>query len=417
MTNVDDMCVAPQDGVPGLDLSALPVVPDSAALDNQAGELSAAGATFRGSVDSTATGWKALAGPYHTPEQPQLLAAFGPVTTVAGDLKESTSAVSSALSDFATACRDIKTRSDSLTGDAEKLSSRIELKGDEWATVPEIVDEQHRLLSELNTIKARFAEAEQDCANRIIGLYGGTRYVSAGDSEAKADGSNVYAVDAGTLDALAAQGDLSWGAPVERAHLGGWLGAGEGVVDGASGFAAGAYALTPFSLAWRPEVRELGLKTPSFSDAWSGVGKSLWNVGMFISPGVWLDRAITGKQDEQDAAGAELAQMGPELIQSDAWRKGEWEYALSRNVFDVEGLLATGGPASGLKMGPFPKDLACASLRWGAPRLWVEKYPAWRSSDNSPRSPSRRLPTRWQASRWPHGRTSSNRDWRVPRTS
>lgn len=373
MTNANDICVAPRGGVPGLDLSALPVVPDPEALDRQAGELSTAGARFRNSVDATAAGWKALAGPYHTPEQPQLLAAFGPAATVAEDVEDGTTAVASALSDFASMCRDVKARCDSLTGDAEKLSSRIELKGDEWATVPEIVDEQHRLLSELNSIKAQFSEAEQDCANRINGLHGGTRYVSADDPLAKADGSNVYAVDGRTLDALAAQGDLPWGAPVERAHLGGWLGAGQGAVDGAWELVAGAYSLTPLSLLWRPEVRDLDLKTANFGEAWTGVGKTLWNLGMFVSPGVWLDRAVTGRQDEQDAAGAELAQIGPELIEADSWAKGEWEFALGRNGFDAVAFLASMGTSSGLKASSLSTRLGLRLGEVGRAAAWGEK--------------------------------------------
>ena len=133
---------------------------------------------------------------------------------MADDLNSSVSMVASALSVFASACRDIKTRSDALRSDSGNLSSRIELKGDEWATAPELVSEQNRLLAELNNIKARFMEAEQDCANKITAQYGGTHYSNINDSQAKPDGSNVHAVDAGTLDALGAQGDLPWGAPV-----------------------------------------------------------------------------------------------------------------------------------------------------------------------------------------------------------
>jgi hypothetical protein len=128
--DANDFCAAPVGGVPGLDLSALPVVPDADALDQQAGELSAAGAKFQSSFSSTATGWNALAGPYQTPEQPQLLATFGPVNTWAQDVQDGTAAVASALTVFAVDCRDAKTRSNALTDAAAQLSSRIELRGD-----------------------------------------------------------------------------------------------------------------------------------------------------------------------------------------------------------------------------------------------------------------------------------------------
>ena len=357
MTTFNDACVAPGGGVPGLDLTALPVVPNPEALDAQAAALSTAGASYQASVEATASGWNALAGPFHTPEQPQLLAAFSPVKTMAEDLKSGVSMVASALSAFASACRDIKTRSDLLRSDAGNLSSRIELKGDEWATVPELVSEQNRLFAELNNIKARFMEAEQECANKITAQYGGTQYVNINDSHAKPDGSNVHAVDAGTLNALAAQGDLPWGAPVDRARHRGWMGAGQGLAESGWELVAGAFSLTPLSLAWKPEIKEMGLTTQNFGDAWSGVGSMLWNVGMFVSPGIWLDRAITGKQEEQDAAAQQLGKVIPDLVQADAWSKGEWEYALTRNSADVGAFVASFGTAGVLKAGSLAERL------------------------------------------------------------
>ena len=58
----------------------------------------------------------------------------------------------------------------------------------------------------------------------------------------------------------------------------------------------------------------------------------LWNMGMFIAPGIWLDRAITGKQEDQDAAAEQSGKVLPDMVQADAWSKGEWEYALTRNI-------------------------------------------------------------------------------------
>ena len=147
---------------------------------------------------------------------------------------------------------------DALRSDSGNLSSRIELKGDEWATAPELVGEQNRLLAELNNIKARFTEAEQDCANKIAAQYGGTHYVNINDSPAKPDGSNVHAVDAGTLDALGAEGELPWGAPVDRAKLHGLVGAGQGLLDSRWEMVGGAYSLTP--LSHRAPVPEMGLE-------------------------------------------------------------------------------------------------------------------------------------------------------------
>ena len=357
MTTFNEICVAPGGGVPGLDLTALPVIPNPEALDAQAAALSTAGAKYEASVQVTASGWNALAGTFDTPEKPQLLAAFSPVTTMADDLNSGVSMVASALSVFASACRDIKTRSDALRSDSGNLSSRIELKGDEWATAPELVSEQNRLLAELNNIKARFMEAEQDCANKITAQYGGTHYVNINDSQAKPDGSNVHAVDAGTLDALGAQGDLPWGAPVDRARLRGLMGAGQGLLDSGWELVGGAYSLTPLSLAWKPEIKELGLTTQNFGDAWSGVGSMLWNVGMFVAPGIWLDRAITGKQEEQDAAAEQLGKVLPDLFQADAWSKGEWEYALTRNSADVGAFVASFGAAGVLKAGSLAERL------------------------------------------------------------
>ncbi|UKA48879.1 DNA/RNA non-specific endonuclease [Arthrobacter sp. FW305-123] len=357
MTTFDEICVAPGGGVPGLDLTALPVIPNPETLDAQAAALSTAGAKYEASVQVTASGWNALAGTFDTPEKPQLLAAFSPVTTMADDLNSGVSMVASALSVFASACRDIKTRSDALRSDSGNLSSRIELKGDEWATAPELVSEQNRLLAELNNIKARFMEAEQDCANKITAQYGGTHYVNINDSQAKPDGSNVHAVDAGTLDALGAQGDLPWGAPVDRARLRGLMGAGQGLLDSGWELVGGAYSLTPLSLAWKPEIKELGLTTQNFGDAWSGVGSMLWNVGMFVAPGIWLDRAITGKQEEQDAAAEQLGKVLPDLFQADAWSKGEWEYALTRNSADVGAFVVSFGTAGVLKAGSLAERL------------------------------------------------------------
>lgn len=345
-------CIAPQGGVPGLDLAALPMVPDPAALDLAAKDLHAAGAGLRHAVTTTATNWHALAVPFHTPELPDLLAAFTPVRVMAGTVNDGTSVVAAALSEFATACQAVKTLSGNLTEDASKLSSRIDLKGDDWGTVPAIVDEQHRLLAELNKIKARFAEAEQDCANKIRGVYGGTRYVSATDAAARADGSNVYAVDAPTLDALGEEGKLPWGAPVERAKLHGWAGAAQGALDTLWETAGTAHSLSWMSAVARPSVPELGLEeTPSGEDTLKGIGKTLWNIGTFISPGVWLDRAITGKQEDQDAAAAELSQALPAMLHAEAWAKGEWEYALTRNTIDLGAALATGGGTTAVRAG------------------------------------------------------------------
>ncbi len=345
-------CIAPQGGVPGLDLAALPVVPDPAALDFAAKDLQSAGAGFREAVATTATNWNSLAVPFHTPELPDLLAAFTPVSVMAGTVDDGTSVVAAALSEFATACQAVKTLSGNLTQDASKLSSRIDLKGDDWATVPAIVDEQHRLLGELNKIKARFAEAEQDCANKIHGVYGGIRFVSATDAAARADGSNVYAVDAPTLDALGEEGKLPWGVPVERAKLHGFAGAAQGVLDTVWETAGTAYSLSWMSSIVRPSVPELGLEqTPSGEDTIKGIGKTLWNIGTFISPGVWLDRAITGKQEDQDAAAAELSQALPAMVHAEAWAKGEWEYALTRNTIDLGTALATGGGTTAVRAG------------------------------------------------------------------
>ena len=352
-------CAAPRGGVPGLDLAALPSVPDPLALDTAADALRDAGRKFRESVATTATGWGALAGAYRTPELPELLVAFTPVNVMADAVNDGTALVASALSEFASACQTVKVHSRNLTEDAEDLSRRIQLKGDDWATVPAIVDEQHRLLSELNKIKARFAEAEQDCANKIHGVYGGSRYVSFNDPAARPDGSNVYAVDASTLDALGQQGKLPWGWSVERAKLRGLAGAGQGVLDAAWEAGGAAYSLTWMSSIVRPSIPELGLEeTPTGEDTAQGVGKTLWNIGTFISPGMWLDRAITGKQEDQDSAGAELSQALPEMVQAEAWSKGEWEYALTRNAIDVGGFMASGGGTAALRAGVLAERLA-----------------------------------------------------------
>ena len=346
------ICIAPRGGVPGLDLAALPVVPDPAGLDFAAKDLQSAGAGFREAVATTATNWNALAVPFRTQELPDLLAAFTPVSVMAVTVDDATSVVAAALSEFATVCQAVKTLSGNLTQDAATLSSRIDLKGDDWATVPAIVDEQHRLLGELNKIKARFAQAEQDCANKIHGVYGGTRYVGATDANARADGSNVYAVDAPTLDALAEEGKLPWGVPVERAKLHGWAGAAQGALDTLWETAGAAYSLSWMSAIARPSVPELGLEqTPSGEDTLKGLGKTLWNIGTFISPGIWLDRAITGKQEDQDAAATELSQALPAMVHAEAWAKGEWEYALTRNTIDLGAALATGGGTTAVRVG------------------------------------------------------------------
>ena len=98
MTTFNEICEAPGGGVPGLDLTALPVIPNPEALDAQAAALSTAGAKYEASVQVTASGWNALAGTFDTPEKPQLLAAFSPVTTMADDLNSGVSMVASALS-------------------------------------------------------------------------------------------------------------------------------------------------------------------------------------------------------------------------------------------------------------------------------------------------------------------------------
>ncbi|MFJ4030073.1 DNA/RNA non-specific endonuclease [Paenarthrobacter sp. NPDC089989] len=359
MANDFGSCVAPRGGVPGLDLSALPVVPDPLALDTAADALKASGNRYRETVADTAAGWGRLAGPFRTPELSELLAVFTPVKATAIAVNDGTSIVAAALSEFASACQTVKTYSRNLTEDAEDLSRRIQLKGDEWATVPAIIDEQHRLLSELNKIKARFAEAEQDCANKIRGVYGGSRYVSANDADARADSSNVYAVDAPTLDALAEQGKLPWGSPIERAKLHGWAGAAQGILDTVWEAGGSAYSLTWMSSIVRPSVPELGLaETPSSDDTLNGIGRTLWNVGTFISPGIWLDRAITGKQEDQDAAAAELSQALPEMVQAESWSKGEWEYALTRNSLDVGAAVASGGGTAALRAAAMMEKLA-----------------------------------------------------------
>ncbi|MFF2844503.1 hypothetical protein [Paenarthrobacter sp. NPDC057981] len=376
------VCVAPQGGVPGVDLTALPVVPDPVALDLAAVDLRAAGGRYREAVSTTVTNWNALAIPFRTPELPELLTVFTPAGVMAGTVTDEASVVAAALSEFAAACQAVKTLSRNLIEDAEALRARIELKGDDWATVPAIVDEQHRLLADLNKIKAGFAEAEQDCANKISGVYGGARYVSTNDADARADGSNVYAVDATTLDALAQEGKLPWGAPVERAKLHGWAGAAQGLLDSVWEAGGAAYSFSWMSALVRPSVPELGLEqTPSGEDTVKGAGKTLWDIGTFISPGIWLDRAITGKQEDQDAAAAELSQVLPAMVQAEAWAKGEWEYALTRNSTDVGVLLATGGGTAAMRAGALAgrlmAELAPATTAKLADALATVKTATW----------------------------------------
>ncbi|MEY9214295.1 hypothetical protein ABH917_003741 [Thermobifida halotolerans] len=137
--------------------------------------------------------WSGLEGNYIAPESEELLAAVNPVADAGDEMETNIRTVGQALIDFAADIRPILSRWKALKADAVELSEKIR-GDDDWREDEDTVEEHNQLNDDLLAAQNDYMAAERECANKITGLFGGTRFIAAATdgSTVADDGEQVY---------------------------------------------------------------------------------------------------------------------------------------------------------------------------------------------------------------------------------
>ncbi|MFI0482193.1 hypothetical protein [Actinomadura sp. 9N215] len=168
-----------------IDPNAIPIPKaDPDAVEDAGRALKNDGTAIAQTGDDIHSAWQGLDAFYTAPHEQQLFAATAPIATAGHAFKSDVTTVGDALVAFAGEIRPLIGRLQGLKGHAQQFRSKIAGDGD-WRKDEDKVNEHNQLNDDVLAALAQYQEAERDCANKITGVFGGTRFIP-GDGDPKA---------------------------------------------------------------------------------------------------------------------------------------------------------------------------------------------------------------------------------------
>ncbi|MFI6577040.1 hypothetical protein ACIBFB_14665 [Nocardiopsis sp. NPDC050513] len=168
--------------------------PSPGYIETLASRLRTSGGAISGIGHDIDASWGGLTGCYTAPEAGELYTVLNPVAADGDTVSEGLNGTASALEDFADALSGIKSRWETLRGEAHEFRNRIDAEGDEWREAegikgffgigesPDVAENQGYVDRGLALIE-EYAEAERSCANRInAGIPDRTRFAAMPES-------------------------------------------------------------------------------------------------------------------------------------------------------------------------------------------------------------------------------------------
>ena len=330
------VCVPSGSGGSGINLDALPPLPDPELLDAQVQSMIAAGVGFHEGVQDAARNWSGLRAFYRTPESEQVLGAFTPVLAKSGRVRDLTGAAARALYAYSDRARDLKRRITSLRAEVEALDAVI-LANDDWHTKNQIVDTHQRLMSSASRLAQQILDSDTQCANQISALSHGPGYAPVqvprrtmfDSTDQLANGFSALQHQLGTDAGVP---DVPWGPSVSIRY--------EGYFSGLQGFGTAAVGSIQglYTLFGTRDKDAQG-------QAWQGIGAL--GVAVFRAKAV-IDRGFTdmdtGDIEALLTAGAAIK----DTVHADEWATDPWR-AAGQTIFDAA-TAAAGAVGGGLSV-------------------------------------------------------------------
>ena len=324
------VCVPSGSGGSGINLDALPPLPDPELLDAQVQSMIAAGVGFHEGVQDAARNWSGLRAFYRTPESEQVLGAFTPVLAKSGRVRDLTGAAARALYAYSDRARDLKRRITSLRAEVEALDAVI-LANDDWHTKNQIVDTHQRLMSSASRLAQQILDSDTQCANQISALSHGPGYAPVqvprrtmfDSTDQLANGFSALQHQLGTDAGVP---DVPWGPSVSIRY--------EGYFSGLQGFGTAAVGSIQglYTLFGTRDKDAQG-------QAWQGIGAL--GVAVFRAKAV-IDRGFTdmdtGDIEALLTAGAAIK----DTVHADEWAADPWR-AAGQTIFDAATMAGGGG--------------------------------------------------------------------------
>ncbi|MFK0008233.1 hypothetical protein ACIQTZ_14370 [Paenarthrobacter sp. NPDC090520] len=326
------VCVPSGGGGSGINLDALPPLPDPEVLDAQVQSMIVAGVGFHHGVQDAARNWSGLRAFYRTPEAEQVFGAFTPALAKAARLKDLTGAAARALYGYADRARDFKRRITRLRAEVQALDAVI-LANDDWHTKAQIVDTHQQLMSSASGLAQAILDSDTQCANELSALTHGPGYTPVevprrtvfSSTDQVANGFSWLQHQLGTDAAVP---DLPWGPAVSIRHEG-RLSAVQGFGTAAVGAVQGLYTL----FGTKDKTQQ--------AQTWQGVGAL--GAAVFRAKAV-IDRGFTDMDEGDIEALLTAAAAIRETVHADEWATDYWR-AGGQTAFDLA-TAATGAPVA-----------------------------------------------------------------------
>ncbi|MDB1086310.1 hypothetical protein PJ985_01820 [Streptomyces sp. ACA25] len=325
------------DDVERVDPSGVPeFTGDLVKLDEDHADLSTDAETIRGIGSAVHTRFQGLSAFYQAPEAEELFATTGPVKTRADDFATDLETVSSALSSYAGEIRPLVAKLRRLKTEATTFVDGLD---DDWRYDGGKVERNNELVREISTTVGQFWAAERTAANKIIAIWGGTRW--AVDDGSGAD--HMYGV---STEELAQAGETPWGKAVEQKrrwyevhhHVKSFVWDGL-VVDGIWGTLTGLGGLVGLQ----------GFEV--FKESWKGLGQLATGLALISSPvGLATHQLMPDGpvKDWMDDSLTTTKEVGKSLLAWDEWSENPAR-AAGLVTFNVLTTVATLGVGTAIK--------------------------------------------------------------------
>ena len=325
-------------GASGIDVGALPPLPDADALETHAKALSDAGTSINSSIGAASRTWTGMSGAYQAPEEGLVLAGFSPIAYRAASLQGTAEQCSSALLYFSKRTHDLKRRVEALRSDVSALDALI-LGNDDWQSKIDIVDQRREMYDRCSALAQEILDSDATCASSLNVLAGGEKVSADVIPRHSLDSStdvlsNVFSHVQHFLGSDQEIPDQPWGAANVSLRAGGWVSVGQGALTAVVGGAQGLYTMLGTT-----DKAEQTL-------AWQGLGTL---AGALFTSHKAITRADGKFSADELNALLIVGEAGKGVIHYDEWGRDPL-YAAGSTAVDIVGLLA-GGAGVGLKAG------------------------------------------------------------------
>lgn len=334
-TEFAQVCLAGA-GASGIDVNALPPLPDADALETHAKALSDAGASINSSIGAASRTWTGLSGAYQAPEEGRVLAGFSPIAHRAAGLQGTAEQCCTALLSLAERTRDLKRRVETLRSEVSALDGLI-VANDDWQSKIDIVDQRRDMYDRCSALAQEILDSDATCASAINVLAGGETVSAEVIPRHTLDGStdvisNVFSHVQHFLGSDREIPDQPWGQANISVRAGGMASLGQGALASLVGGAQGLYTL----LGTTDKAEQML--------AWQGIGTLAG--AAITSRNALADGKVSAAEVESMQI---LREAGKQVIYYDEWGRDPL-YAAGGASLDIVGLFA-GGAGIGLKAG------------------------------------------------------------------